>query len=105
VLRQKRSECGAGPENIAEELPRDDNFQNVVRAAYNDFKIRERRFLLAMSKSQTLKLTDGNHSDPMVVVCHQQHYFEFLLALKEVKPCTLFAHYAAQDILTEMVQQ
>ncbi|TVY78227.1 hypothetical protein LSUE1_G004195 [Lachnellula suecica] len=59
-----------------------------------------------MSTSQSLKSSAGQHSDPMYAACHQRHHIEFLLVLKQIKPCALFAAYGpAQEVFTEMVKQ
>lgn len=89
----------------AEDLPRDHAFQTILKDAFNDFKVRERNFLLALSNSQSLRASNGSHSDSMFSASHQRHHIEVLLVLKEVKPCALFASYAAQEVFTEMVQK
>jgi len=96
------------PENedaALQPLPRDAKFGDVVKDAFIDFKTRERNFFLALSGAQSRKASDGDSSDPMYATCHMRHHVEFLLTLKEIKPCTLFVHGTAQDLFTEMVQK
>ncbi|KAE9365222.1 hypothetical protein N431DRAFT_97124 [Stipitochalara longipes BDJ] len=93
------------PSLLSDDLPRDAKFQAIVKEAFQDFKIRERNFLLSLSKSQMLKATIGERADPIYAACHLRHYIEILLVLKEFKPCALVAHYTVQEIFTEMVQQ
>ncbi|TVY52024.1 hypothetical protein LCER1_G004708 [Lachnellula cervina] len=85
-------------------LPRDEKFNEVVKDAFVDFKTREREFLLALSKPQSEKVSNGYTSDSTYAACHMRHYVEVLLSLQGIKPCTLFAHATAQDIFTEMIQ-
>lgn len=91
-------------DNQSSSLPRDGGFQKIIRAAFNDFKVRERNFFLAMPVSQCRKISPENPT-PMYGACHMRHHIEFLLALKGIKPCTIFAHYTAQNIFTEMVEK
>jgi hypothetical protein len=93
------------PGNGSVDLPRDHAFQLILKDAFNDFKIRERNFLLALSQSQSLKATDGRIPDSMYSASHQRHHIEVLLVLKEIKPCALIVHGMAQDIFTEMVEK
>ncbi|KUJ17664.1 uncharacterized protein LY89DRAFT_684644 [Mollisia scopiformis] len=97
-----QNKLDAKPEN-EDTLPRGDNFKSIVKDAFNDFKVRERNFFLALSRSQCLKF--GDNPDPMYATCHMRHHIEILLTLKEVKTCALIAHYTARDIVTEMVEQ
>jgi len=90
-------------ENEAGDLPRDHTFQAILKAAFNDFKIGGRNFLLGMSRAQSLKAINGKYSDSMFSASHQRHHFEVLLVLKEIKPCALVASYVVQEIFTEMV--
>ncbi|TVY19352.1 hypothetical protein LARI1_G003576 [Lachnellula arida] len=98
-----KNNLNAQPES-EDPLPRDEKFNEVVKDAFIDFKIRERDFLLALSETQSIILSYGYTSDPMYAACELRHYMEVLLALKGIKPCTLFTNPSAQEIFTELVQ-
>jgi len=81
----------------SEDLPRDETFNGIVKYAFIDFKKRERDVMLALSRTQA-KVTNGYTSDSMYVARDMRHHVEVLLALKELKPCTLFTPHIPRHL-------
>lgn len=88
-----------------ETLERDEKFKAVVKNAFLDFKVRERDFFMGLKSRQAKILGGGTYVGRLRRSTYLRHHVEFLLTMKEIKPCTLFTHTCGESVITFMVQK
>ncbi|KAF2682934.1 hypothetical protein K458DRAFT_48335 [Lentithecium fluviatile CBS 122367] len=87
---------------VSPQRPRDLNFtHDIVPTAYKAFTRVERHYFLNLPLSTKRVFCDDEVKLSQVSwwpAAHCRFYFKFLLVLKELKPCVLFAHYELEGV-------
>ncbi|XXH02114.1 hypothetical protein Hte_008482 [Hypoxylon texense] len=84
---------------------RDDSFHSHIKEAFEMFRDAERAYLLALGENTVRSITKNPDAPGWFAASQLRHYFEILLTLKGMKPCTLVTMNNGEEVMNGMVLQ
>ncbi|KAJ8075937.1 hypothetical protein PM082_021569 [Marasmius tenuissimus] len=90
-------------------LPRDNTYREKMKAAFTNFRVAERHYLLTLPNDLKLHLQPSPSPTTTPVpywyyAAHLSYHCELLFTLGGLKPCVLFAHGTSVQFIDDLIQ-